>query len=355
MFPPIQPTGIRYFSHKKNAALPSGIKRLFYLSWEDALWDLIDHVFTGKATILVPEFFCDDVVGNMKAHGNTVHFYPVGKDLQTQPSQFIDCLNRYSPDIVIIFHAVGITNTLISHYNSWKDSIQKHTVILEDCVHRIIRPNDISLLQKRHVLIDSLRKVMPLQGSFIYGSPRFLTYDPPRMYVGLRYRIMVFFFFLLYQAALLTKQNSLAEWAMIQGYTIIGDHTAGVGGDIIFRTLFRHIHIQRIREIKKRQTELYIAKLHAIIRDSSGFFSIPFTESDKEELRGFPIGIRRGFRSQCIALLRKSHFIARLELVGSPWTQKYGIIYLPLGPHVSKKEQDMIIKTVLQAVRRLSP
>lgn len=354
MFPPIQPTGIRYFSHKKNAVVASGIKRLFYLSWEDALWDLIDHVFAGKAIILVPDFFCDDVVNNMKSHGNTVHFYPVGKNLQTQPAIFAKYLHQYTPDIVIIFHAVGITNTLISNYNSWKDALQRHTVILEDCVHRIIRPNQISLLCKRHVLIDSLRKVVPLQGSFIYGSSRVLTYDPPRISVGLRYRLMVIFYFLLYQVALLAQQNALAEWAMIRGYTIIGDHTVGVSGDTIFKTLFRHIHIQRIREIKKIQTELYITKLHTDIKNSSRFFSIPFSDADKEELRGFPIGIHRGYRSRFINLLRKSDFITRLELAGSPWSQKYGIIYLPLGPHVSRQEQNNVINVIAKTMHQLA-
>lgn len=171
----------RYLSRKKRITLPK-VKRLFYLSWEDALWDLLKkkHVPVGSV-ILVPEFFCGDVEDNMRAHGYTVQYYPVSKKLQTAEIDIAQAIRRWQPSTVIVFHALGIQNSLLCNGSiSWLGALSQECILIEDCVHRVIDPSRIHFVRRNHFMLDSLRKVVPIQGSFLYGNSLDLPfYEPP--------------------------------------------------------------------------------------------------------------------------------------------------------------------------------
>lgn len=338
MFPPIQPTGLAYFSWKKISHTPQTVTRLFYTSWEDALWDVLQHYIKQNETILVPEFFCMDVVVNIKSHGYAVSFYPTGKNLQTDLSDFIMSVRRHKPKVIILFHPVGITNNLLPTFSAWKDIISSETIIIEDCVHRIIDPSTIKLLTPRHILIDSLRKVAPLQGSNVYGSNTFLNFKlKPHTQTAL-YHLTVHLLFFIYQVFLLLKLNMLAEEIMIKTYNIIGDSREASRGSTVYKILAEHININKIKKIKSEQVALYAKYFHA--------YAVPFAEHDAGELRGYPLLIPFEKKYSIISRLRKHGLTVRLELEGCPWTTRHGVVYLPLGPHVTTTHQNTIITAV---------
>lgn len=335
MFPPIQPTGLSYFSWKRNGNLPSGLKHLFYTSWEDALWDVLHHKVRKGETILVPVFFCMDVVANIQSHGYSVSYYKTGSDLQTNLSDFILSIEKYNPSVIIIFHPVGITNTLIQHYAQWKRCVNEKTIIIEDCVHRITDPNKIKLLTPRHIRIDSLRKVSPVQGSNVYGNSNFLNFSESSIRHSLPYHLTVNLLFILYQILLLLRLNIFAEYIMLKTYDIIGDSKVASRGNALFKILSSHIDIHRIKNIKQKQVELYEKYLKK--------YSVPFADDDAKELRGYPIRVPFEHKYSFVLRLRKAGLITRLELEGSPWSYRFGIIYLPLGPHMNETQQRNII------------
>lgn len=338
MFPPIQPTGLSYFSWKKMKGPPPSIKRMFYTSWEDALWDVLRHHTKQSETILVPEFFCMDVVDNIKSHGYSVAFYPMDKNLQTNESDFIISIHRNKPKVIVLFHPVGMTNNLLSTFSMWKDFISDETIIIEDCVHRIIDPSTITPLTSRHVLIDSLRKVVPLQGSNMYGSSTFLTFTQTSLARTTFYHFSVHILFVIYQLLLLLKLNMYAEQIMVKTYDIIGDSRLASRGSTLFNKLAQHINFDKVKKIKKQQVALYAKYLYS--------HAVPFSKHDAGELRGYPLLIPYEKKYKLISQLRGSGFITRLELEGCPWTTRYGILYLPLGPHMSNTQQTAIIELI---------
>ena len=92
----------KYLKLKRNK-LPKNIGRLFYLSWEDALWDILAKKNVKKNSIvLVPEFFCGDVEDNIRAHGYKIAFYPVSSKLITTNKQLAESILRYKPTVLII-------------------------------------------------------------------------------------------------------------------------------------------------------------------------------------------------------------------------------------------------------------
>jgi len=204
--PPIQPPFISSFftnlftkQRKKTVAY----HQEFFLSWEDALWQLIrNHHLPKQALVLIPEFFCFDVVQNMRAHGLGCLTYQVDKYLQPDLADFQTKLKQHQPAIVIIFHAVGISNLLLQNTN-WLKLLPKASLLIEDCVHRLVDPAHIKFLTKNHYIIDSLRKVAPIQGSRVFAGHHISTPTRIDNFVTLGYRSQVLLWWLLMQLALI--------------------------------------------------------------------------------------------------------------------------------------------------------
>lgn len=357
----IQPTGKTYFQRKNTWALPPGIAHKFYASWEDTLWDLLLVAKTpAGAKVLVPEFFCGDVVKNMRVHGLQTVWYPVDQQLQTNPLVFAEYVAQHQPAVIVIFHPVGISNTLFQHRSKWLSVIPVETILIEDCVHRVLQPQDIQLIHPRHVVMDSLRKVVPLAGSNVFGSPEFLNFSPTASWKTWWYQVLVFGWWGMFQFFLLTGQlpfgqpwnrlmNWFAEKAMLAGYEVIGDNRLAGQAWSPFLWGAKHLNIRHIRTSKKKQVALYQKELGQIWKNSK-VFSIPFSSYDAEQLRGFPIGLQLATAEKILQSLRQSGLLVRFELNDSPWARKQKIIYLPLGPHLRDADVIRIAQTVTKTL-----
>lgn len=335
---PIYPVGFRnYFSWKKRETPPT-IGYAFYLSWEDGLWSLLEaYQIPNGSKILIPEFYCMDVVENMKAHDLVPVWYPVDRNFQTDPKIFASYLQKHSPAVVVIFHAVGITNTLFDVFALWKLSLPKDTLLIEDAVHRVVNPRHIHLLTNRHFIMDSLRKVVPGMGSRMFGNiPKIKKHSLQ----AIPYQLSVYWWWLVFQFFIHIRLSAFAERAMQAGYEKIGDSFYGATGWSIFRKLADHIDYDFIYKTKEKQVQRY-KKLFSGIFAKKIFFPIDFPQEDQKHLRGFPLGIYKDHKEKIIQRIR-TKLLLRLELEGSPWTKKYGVIYLPLGPHISYKDQQNI-------------
>lgn len=347
--PPVQPPFISAFFSWRKVKKSSKTQQNFFLSFEDALWQIIrQQQISPNSVVLIPEFFCFDVVKNIEAHGLKCLTYQVDQYLRVVKDDFLAKLKKTQPTIVIVFHAVGISNSLMQN-TDWFQFLPAKSLLIEDCVHRLLEQSKIKILDQRHYLIDSLRKVAPLQGSRVFSQEKI---KPPALadrLATLIYRSRVLFWWLIMQLALLwnyysknPKGNQLATQAMEKGYDIIGDHKRPSPNFWLFNRLSQHLDYEKIEKCKQEQADLYSMHLKHILNKSASLFQIPFTLADRSKLRGFPIGIKIAEAKKFLSFCQQNQLHLRLELNDSPWALKQKIVYLPMGPHVGNAEVEKI-------------
>lgn len=330
----VQPIQLWRFLTFKPKTLPKGIKRLFYLSWEDALWDILAKKQIPKASvILVPEFFCGDVEWNMCDHGYKVAHYATKKNLTSDTKDFIAKIKKIKPSVVIVFHPVGITNTLFDNF-IWLKSLPEKTILIEDCVHRIVDPATIKFIKNNHIIMDSLRKVVPLQGSNVYGKVKDLNFSEPPVTQSWFYALKVTFLWIKMNIFWNFGKSFAAEKNMITGYNLIGDSKWPAGGWGLFNVFNHFINFDKIARNKTGQVEIYEKYLKHILP-----VTIPYLKSDKGKMRAWPIVFKNKVQAtKVLNSLRGNGLVVRFELIDSVWSQKYRVIYLPLGPHLKSAQ-----------------
>ncbi len=360
--PPVLPAFFSFEKKQVSEPIPKFFKS-FFLSWEDALWHLLEiNKIKKNALILVPEFFCGDVIDNMQAHGLQYKTYAVDKFLRPNVTDFIQKLQEEKPTVVVIFHAVGITNPLLKNLEKWLNFLTRETILIEDCVHRVVDPKTIKFISSKHYIIDSLRKVVPVQGSWIYSQNKIAKVALKTNIQTSWYRFQVFFWWVLMQLFLIIVYysknekiqkygNKYAEFAMQQGYDVIGDHQLSACGIPGMEWLSSNLNYKKIYENKVQQVQLYNKLLEPIfeqklIQQDQFFFEVPFPESDYSQLRGFPLGIELEFAHQFLEYVRSQNLLLRFELDDSEWSKKQKIVYLPMGLHVTQKDIEWICEVI---------
>lgn len=364
----------KYVTFKHTFHLPANHSARFYLSWEDALWDLIKaHDLIGK-TIAVPDFFCGDVMHNMTQHGLRVITYtdPANRPQKSALSHSLHALSPESnllsevdssfaipsTDILVIFHPVGIHNPLIDRIQE----LDPDMWVIEDCVHQIIDPQEVKITRRRHVMIDSWRKVMPLQGSMMLGRAEDLAYVPTQRLHTISYELEVVGMWLLMQVLALAGFARQAQQIMLRGYETIGDSPLPGRTPRIFSWLRQHIDYAKIRTLKTAQMDTYHRALDHLIERDPRLFTFAHTPADWPHMRAFPLGIYLGENTKSdspssaesadegavpshhggmgwgcgaddiLARLRASGLLVRYELNDCEWSEKQKVVYLPLGP-----------------------
>jgi hypothetical protein len=286
---PVQPTLFWKYFHTKKSYFPKGVAYATYLSWEDGLWDIIrSYSIQKKSIILVPSFFCVDVMNNMKDHGLVPIYYEVNEMLQPNLEQLEELIFKIKPSILVLFHAVGITNKSINKV--FFKRIPQGIFIIEDCVHRITNPQEVKIFDERHFIINSFRKVVPLQGSIVISKTKTIN-KLQGADVTVWYSFQVILLWIGMQI-LLTMQKYVglffgkwAEIAMLKGYDIIGDEQLPGNCPVFFSELYMYLNFEKIKHIKSKQVEEY--KKH--INTSEEFYTPQMSTLDTKELRGYPI------------------------------------------------------------------
>lgn len=349
---PVQPIHLfSYLSFSQKRRLPSGVSECEYLTWEDALWDICVVKKVPKGSIvLVPEFYCIDVINNMKDHGLIAQYYPTNRDLQTDPDDLAKAIRKYNPAIVVVLHAVGIPNTLLTYATGWVDMLRDDQLLIEDCVHSILDTSELKILRNHHYIMDSWRKVMPLQGSSVYGSREDIDMLHPKFTANFWYGLRVIGWWVLFQCLLLltgawpekTWGEKFAQWAetaMLAGYDLVGDSQPGVGGVPLFNWLHSHTDVRRIQQVKERHVRIY----HEHLQSST--LHVPHIDpSDYGKLRGYPVILDLAIAADFIMRVRAHGLLLRAELTDCPWSQHQKIVYLPMGPYLSDEQVGEVAK-----------
>lgn len=349
----VQPVFLAKYLTFRKTRVPRHLKYLFYLSWEDALWDLLAKKNVKKGSfILLPDFYCSDVEKNIKMHGYKVAHYPVKRNFLVNPKLFISKVKTTNPAVVVILHSVGITNNLLKN-RDWMKVVPSKTIIIEDCAHRLVNPKDVKIWRKNYFVIDSLRKVIPIQGSRLFGKAHDIDFKAPENLRTLLYTTKVTVTWFLMQiswnlAQILRSRRFafIAEKWMLAGYDIIGDSLSPGSGGKIFSFLVNYVDYDKVGRIKAHQVRFYDRNLSPIIRQK-----IPHEKKELGLLRHFPIIIPLKIADKILLELRKEGLMVRFELNDSGWSKKQKVIYLPLGLHINERKQMEICNLVINSFK----
>ncbi len=350
---PVQPVFSKTYFKKTTQTLPKGISSQIYLSWEDGLWDLLRSFSIKKnAVILVPSFFCIDVIHNMQEHGLKAIYYEVDNNLQPNREELLAKIKQYNATLVVLFHPVGISNKLVTE--DFIQTLGNKIFIIEDCVHRATNPSEIKIYSERHVLVNSFRKVVPLQGSLIVGRTNLIS----QLYGSnntLFYSWSVIFLWILMQCSFINqtyifnKFGLLAEWFMLKGYDLIGNIQNSGYCPHFFGKLYYQLDFNKIKRTKVEQVTIYKSHLN---KDNN--YYVPFfSKEDEKELRGFPIIIKKSLEKHIISYIRSKGIYIRAELNDSVWSKNRTIFYLPLGLHLDQNRIKHIASVMNQAIMNI--
>jgi hypothetical protein len=349
-----QPRLWPYLKLKSNQQ-PVGLKSVYYHSFEDGLWDLLQNKFSGrkKLTILVPDFYCSNVLDNIKLHGHDYVYYPLDTNFQISASLFSRYLWLNKPDVVIIFNACGISSRLFKDL-SWLNDLPEKTIILEDNVHRLVNPADIKLLNNRHTIMDSLRKVTPLPGSRIFGHSAFFNFPPSQSSFFSSYFLKSSIYYsafrLAFTAGMAFNSSKLVSWShnrLLKIHDeIIGDSFLPQIGLNFYRPLINRLDYVKVGKLKSRQAQLYIKYLRPVLAKSD-FFQVNIPESDFGNLHVYPLGLNRPADILLEKYLLNANIPVWFKFTDSPWSAARSVLFLPLGFHIKDKDISFLAKTIL--------
>ncbi len=353
-----------YFISKKHSSQDAAsslqnVYKYFFLSWEDALWHLLKvYQVALKATILLPNFFCGDVIQHMRDHDLRIQHYLVNDRLEVDEQDFIKQLRQQQPQLVVIFHPVGITSNLFKNTKKWMSLLQKDVILIEDCVHRVIDASDLrrqQFLHKRHFMIDSLRKVAPIQGSFLYSTEIITMPSSFQHLMTLPYRIGVLTWWIVMQLFLLLAHysswqklelfaNLLAERAMLVGYRLIGKNYTAAPGFSFFRKWVLKLNHDALAQKKIHQYARYDQALRGLLSNVKEVALPVIDTADYGCLRAYPLVVTdlkkaAAFLNYC----RSNGLLLRYELNDGPWSQFKKAFYLPMGLQVSNATVEQVI------------
>ncbi len=345
------------FLHLHRAKLAAGVKRYVYLSMEDALWDLFTHKIKKGSTILIPDFYCMDVVINIQQHGYKTAFYPMDKHFQTSQEKLNTAMYKHKPAAIIIFHACGITNTLLprgnDNKNKWGDIL-----VIEDCVHRVGDPSEVSLFGDNHFIGSSLRKVSPLPGSFLYGTKKGLSFPQAKSHFFSAYQLLTTIYFFAFRfilvASTIMQLPRLTAWAHT---TVLKKHDDLIGDKHIpqkslpfVSTLSDWFNFEKIKNVKKHQVELY----EKLFPNKKPFYRIKIPISDYGSLHVYPLGVEKNIHN-LIPYLHNLNIIAWYKFADSPWSKQRKVLFLPLGFHITDRDIQFIADAIARAPIRSDP
>ena len=350
----LQPHKARTFLSSKKQIWPTDITREYFLSFEDALWNLLPRLGYKKgSTFLVPELYCVDVINNIRDHGYNVFEYPVNPDLSVDVTRVMEVVAEIRPDVFIDFETVGIASEIS---RSIAKKLPFYTLIINDRVHSVISPTINNFpVSDRHLILTSFRKVTPFPGSVaIYTrNARKSLGKLPFVYTVHALGLWIRYITLLRISTLLksTRLAQGAEKLLRKHDNLIGDAKESAPLPNIFFSLIDRINVTTIENSKKSHFKIYRSVLKECMHSD---FIIPISglANSARKLRGYPIIIQASIAKNFEKLCREKGFLTVSQLDECTWAKSQKLYLLPLGPHLSIKDVKIIANIAREALTR---
>lgn len=344
--------------------LPGDLRRTYFLSFEDALWVLLKNKNIPKhSVILVPDFYCMDVIINIRNHGFRPVYYPVDDNFQINATALNARIRTHAPAVVILFHACGLPCMDASGIKQLVNS-NKDITVIEDAVHRLIEPDKVNLFGDNHYLIDSLRKVSPVPGSYIYWKAGSADIAPDNNSSEWKYLFSVHAWYLyfraLFMAATLMHNPKLILYAherTLKAHDdIVGDSNGGYAGNPLIPHIHKHFHFAKVQKRKRHQVELYEKLLKSAYHNNAHWYPIAIPGTAKQELHVYPVGFRHHKNSQTLKNIEKElhdkNILVWFKFPDALWSKKRAVLFLPLGFHIRDRDIHYIARSLGEIISR---
>jgi hypothetical protein len=335
------------FLHRKKYTIPAGIVQKHFLSFEDAFWMvLLSKNIPKNSVVLVPDFYCMDVVENIRLHGYMPVFYKLDDHFQITKQDLDKEIKKYNPNVIILFHACGITNKILTD-REYIQQLCKNSLVIEDSVHRLINPSTTTIFDSNHIIIDSMRKVSPLSGSFMYSKGVVVIPDSLKRHIEysyiLRAHLLYILFRIVFVVGVLCNSYDLISYAhkrLLKDHDdLIGDSVYGYSGRVYTNMLHKFIDFSRIEKLKEKQIALYKKQLAPLYEKKSYWYEVVIQKEDTKCLHVYPLGLRDTSKvMQIEKALNDSRMPVWFKYPDSPWSRSRAVLFLPLGFHVSNND-----------------
>lgn len=322
-----------------------------FLSFQDALHYLIKTYQWQNKTILLPAFYCDATIHDMKKHGLNVRLCKIDKkNFDVDLADFKSILKNEKIDIALIYNFFGKNSRLYSD-SSWREYLQKDMVLISDFAHSLIPNHKIEFITEKHFYIDSTRKTTcRMMANLIMPTQYQLDNKYVTKFSAFKFTIRGLFFLKSWSLRIATRfnLNSCVDFGM----WLYGLHDNAIGSRINAFTgftwdkfLYHRIDFAKINQHRKSLQTCYISTLQNLV-DQKHIELFPLTEQEAGNACFFFLRI---INSQAIipaiTLLQKNGIwaevlwnfdeISEMSLEDKAWAKS--MIVLPYSLHTKPK------------------
>jgi hypothetical protein len=235
---------------------------------------------------------------------------------------------------------------------SFVQAITKNALLLEDCVHQVVDPQSVKPVNDRHFLMDSLRKVTPLSGSFLYGTKRGMQFAQTKRlwtWYTMKTTLLYAFFRMLLIAAHFFHKPSIAVFAH---KNVLKRHDDIIGDTVAHRGIWavawvaQWLQYEKIARMKREQVKWYEKYLHSLYGKSSPFYRITIKRKEHGNLHVYPIGLKKKMDERMFSYLKQKNIVVWPKFSDSQWAKKRDVLFFPLGFHMNKGKIKRITKAL---------
>lgn len=257
-----------------------------FLSFQDALHYLIRSNSLNGKTILIPSFYCDATICDMRKHGLRVVRCRMDRvRFDVDMVDFVTTLRNESPDIVLIYYFFGKTSALFQD-RTWLQYLKPDGILISDCAHALLPQHHIEFITERHVYIDSTRKSTScMMAHLVTPDGVTVVHGEVSRYSLFRYAVRALFWLKssCLRLATLTGLRFLSvigDRLFVLHDNLIGSATAAFAGFWWDAFIYRHIDFDRIKSHRTTLSEAYHSCL-APLADAGHLelFDLPIDEA----------------------------------------------------------------------------
>lgn len=324
----------------------------FYLSFEDALWALFAaRKIEPGSSVLLPAFFCTEVMQNLRKHGFEVRTYRLDARLRCDRAALDAELEKH-PDVLILFRALGLDCPAPIELSERVSGVK---LIVEDCAHALIDPAQVRIEDSRHAMIDCLRKVTPLQGSHLYvreGPKGALGYS--RRSWGYRFRAMGLYLLwrLVFLCARLTSSAEIwsASERLFERFNSTIGTGSGAPGTRLEEYLFRCIDLDLIKERRVAIGRIYRNGIERTCGSGGLLIDLDLAQEELCKLKFYPLRSSRATWERLKPRLESRGIFLDLMYDDSPQCGDEVYVMLPLAPDLTAFRAEALVRALGEAL-----
>jgi hypothetical protein len=220
-------------------------------------------------------------------------------------------------------------------------------------VQQLLDPSTVKPMNENHFLMDSLRKVSPFYGSFLYGTKKGMQFRQTNKrwsWYTIQTTLLYILFRGVLQAAHIFKKPSFAIFAheilLKKHDTIVGDGEAHQGMPMI-AWMTQWLNRENLERVKREQVKWYDHMLTPVFKKSSPFYRIKMKRNDYGKLHVYPIGMKKKTNKELLQYLKEKDIVVFPKFTDSEWAKKRDVLFFPLGFHMDKNKIKQIAKALL--------